>query len=79
MPFIRSICIQKLWDAFSCFLFVFIILKLINFKKISAYFLTLLFLFFFDYWYRAVLWTGPISFLVNCRFFVQFYFYLTLF
>ena len=55
---------------------VFLTLKLIVFKNISEFFLTLLFFFFLSNCNRALLWTGAITFLVKYKFFDLFLFYL---
>ena len=46
---------------------VFVTMKLFVFKSLGQFFLTLLFLFVLSNYYQALLWSGPISFLVKYR------------
>ena len=48
--------------VFNCCLMVLITLKIIGFKKISQFFITLFFFYFLANCYQALLWSDPISF-----------------
>ena len=55
-------------DVVNCYLMAFIDLKTIVFIKIEANFLNMLFFVLLSNCYRALLWSGHISFLVKYKF-----------
>ena len=63
-------------DVFICYLMVFVTLNLIVFKNLIQLFCFL----FLSNCYRALLWSGPISFFSDVQvIFFDFQFFLTLF
>ena len=64
MPFNKRIGNRKPMGYFSWFLMVFITLKKVVLKKIGEIFNFAVFV-FLSICYQALLWTGPVSFLVN--------------